>query len=95
MLRGTILSFLMVLVCNSFSYGASAAKLRLGYSAITATMAPLWAGRDNAFFAKYGIDPELIYLAGGARIALAAAPRAGRRSDYFAAQWFDRSEAGL
>ncbi len=66
-----IFSFLMVLVSTSFSYGASAAKLRLGYSAITATMAPLWAGRDNGFFAKHGIDAELIYLAGGSRIALA------------------------
>jgi NitT/TauT family transport system substrate-binding protein len=66
-----ILSVLAVLVATSFSYGASAAKLRLGYSAITATMAPLWAGRDNGLFAKYGIDAELIYLAGGSRIALA------------------------
>jgi len=70
-LRVAILSFLTVLVSTSFSYGASAAKLRLGYSAITATMAPLWAARDNGFFAKYGIDAELIYLAGGSRIALA------------------------
>jgi len=70
-LRVAILSFLTVLVSTSFSYGASAAKLRLGYSAITATMAPLWAARDNGFFAKYGIDADLIYLAGGSRIALA------------------------
>ena len=68
-LRVALLSFLTVLVSPSF--GASAAKLRLGYSAITATMAPLWAARDNGFFAKYGIDAELIYLAGGSRIALA------------------------
>ena len=66
-----ILSLLAVFVSTSFSYGASAARLRLGYSAITATMAPLWAARDNGFFARYGIDAELIYLAGGARIALA------------------------
>lgn len=70
-LRLAILSVLTGLLTSSFSYGASAAKLRLGYSAITATMAPLWAGRDNGFFAKYGIEPELIYLAGGSRIALA------------------------
>lgn len=45
--------------------------MRLGYSAITATMAPLWAGRDHGFFAKHGVDAELIYLAGGSKIALA------------------------
>jgi ABC-type nitrate/sulfonate/bicarbonate transport system substrate-binding protein len=50
---------------------AAAAKLRIGYSAITATMAPLWAGQEKGLFAKYGIDSELIYLAGGGRIALA------------------------
>jgi ABC-type nitrate/sulfonate/bicarbonate transport system substrate-binding protein len=70
-LGGAILSFLFVLVSASPARGASAAKLRIGYSAITATMAPLWAGHDNGFFAKYGIDAELIYLAGGSRIALA------------------------
>ena len=49
----------------------AASKLRIGYSAITATMAPLWAGEEKGLFKKYGIDPELIYLAGGSRIALA------------------------
>lgn len=48
-----------------------AAKSRIGYSTITATMAPLWAGQEKGLFAKYGIDAELIYLAGGGRIALA------------------------
>jgi hypothetical protein len=28
-------------------------------------MAPLWAGQEKRLFAKYGIDAELIYLAGG------------------------------
>ena len=50
---------------------SAAAKFRIGYSAITATMAPLWAGQEKGVFAKYGIDAELIYLAGGGRIALA------------------------
>jgi NitT/TauT family transport system substrate-binding protein len=49
----------------------AADKFRIGYSAITATMAPLWAGQEKGLFAKYGIDAELIYLAGGGRIALA------------------------
>jgi ABC-type nitrate/sulfonate/bicarbonate transport system substrate-binding protein len=46
-------------------------KLRVGYGAVTATMAPLWAADNKGFFKKYGIDAELIYLAGGSRIALA------------------------
>jgi ABC-type nitrate/sulfonate/bicarbonate transport system substrate-binding protein len=58
---------LLLLVVTSYSFGASATKMHLGYSAITATMAPLWAGRDYGFFAKHGVDAELIYLAGEAR----------------------------
>ena len=48
----------------------AAAKFRIGYSAITATMAPLWAGQEKGLFAKYGIDAELIYLAGGGQSRL-------------------------
>ena len=70
-LRLAFLSFFVILLSPLFSYGASAAKLRVGYSAITATMAPLWAALDSNFFTKHGIDAELIYLAGGSRIALA------------------------
>ncbi|MGE5820027.1 MAG: ABC transporter substrate-binding protein, partial [Deltaproteobacteria bacterium] len=49
----------------------AASKLRVGYGAITATNAPLWAADNKGLFKKYGIDAELIYLAGGSRIALA------------------------
>jgi NitT/TauT family transport system substrate-binding protein len=49
----------------------AATKLRIGYSAITTTQAPLWAAEDRGLFKKYGIEPELIYLAGGSKIALA------------------------
>ena len=49
----------------------SATKLRIGYSAITATQSPLWAAEDRGYFKKYGIEPELIYLTGGSKIAMA------------------------
>ena len=49
----------------------AATKLRIGYSAITATQAPLWTAEDRGFFKKYGVEPELIYLAGGSKIAMA------------------------
>jgi len=64
-------SFLVVLAVIVPTRWASAAKLRIGYSAITATMAPLWNAYEKGLFAKYGFDAELIYLAGGSRIALA------------------------
>ena len=49
----------------------AATKVRIGYSAITATQAPLWTADDRGLFKKYGIEPELIYLAGGSKIAMA------------------------
>lgn len=66
-----LLSFVTVFSLLIPARVVQAAKLRLGYSAITATMAPLWAARDMGFFAKHGIEEELIYLAGGSRIAVA------------------------
>ncbi len=49
----------------------AATKLRIGYSAITATQAPLWTAEDRGIFKKYGIETELIYLTGGSKIAMA------------------------
>ncbi len=70
-LPATVLGFVFVSSLLLPAPLAAASKFRIGYSAITATMAPLWAGQEKGLFVKYGIDPELIYLAGGGRIALA------------------------
>ena len=37
-------------------------KLVIGYSAMQASVAPLWVAQEQGFFAKYGIDPELIFV---------------------------------
>ena len=70
-LHALLLSFLLGIASISAAKDSWAAKLRIGYSAITATMAPLWGAQEKGLFAKYGVDAELIYLAGGSRIALA------------------------
>ena len=59
-----LLSFVAAFSLLTAARVARAAKLRLGYSAMTATMAPLWAAREMGFFAKHGIEEELIYLVG-------------------------------
>ena len=61
----------VILCCLFPSLLFAATQLRIGYSAITTTQAPLWAAQDRGLFTKYGIEPELIYLAGGSKIALA------------------------
>ena len=70
-LPATVLGFIFALSLLLPAPLTAANKFRIGYSAITATMAPLWAGQEKGLFAKYGLDSELIYLAGGGRIALA------------------------
>jgi NitT/TauT family transport system substrate-binding protein len=37
-------------------------KLIIGYSAMQASVAPLWIAEEQGFFSKYGIDPELIFV---------------------------------
>ena len=59
------------LVCSLPVPLPAATKIRIGYSAITTTQAPLWAAEDRGIFKKYGLETELIYLAGGSKIALA------------------------
>jgi NitT/TauT family transport system substrate-binding protein len=65
-----IIAVAIAYVWFSVELGA-ATKIRIGYSAITTTQAPLWAAEDRGFFKKYGLESELIYLAGGSKIALA------------------------
>jgi NitT/TauT family transport system substrate-binding protein len=48
----------------------SAEKIYIGYSAISAATAPLWVANDRGLLKKYGLDAELIYLAGGSRVVL-------------------------
>jgi ABC-type nitrate/sulfonate/bicarbonate transport system substrate-binding protein len=37
-------------------------KVAIGYSAMQASVAPLWIAQEQGFFAKYGIDPQLIFV---------------------------------
>jgi NitT/TauT family transport system substrate-binding protein len=42
--------------------------LRIGLNTPTASIAPSWVAKDEGFFAKYGLDVELLPVAGGERI---------------------------
>jgi NitT/TauT family transport system substrate-binding protein len=48
----------------------SAEKIYIGYSAISAAAAPLWVANDRGLLKKYGLDAQLIYLAGGSRVVM-------------------------
>src|ERR1044071_10309544 len=63
---GWFLSNLLLLISISCARFAGAAqdrrKLIIGYSAMQASVAPLWVAQEQGFFSKYGIDPELIFV---------------------------------
>jgi len=53
----------------AFSTGASAQKLVVGYSGITAIQAPFWIIKDAGFFKQEGLDASLIYIAASSTMA--------------------------
>lgn len=46
-------------------------KIRIAYSSISGNTAPLWVTQDRGFFRKYGLDAELVFIAGGSTAAQA------------------------
>ncbi len=60
----------LAIVAAGHDSARSAEKIYIGYSAISAATAPLWVANDRGLLKKYGLDAELIYLAGGSRVAL-------------------------
>lgn len=54
------------------SYGASALqRINVGYPSLNYTMASLWIAKDAGFFAKNGLDAQLIFLRGGNQLSQA------------------------
>jgi NitT/TauT family transport system substrate-binding protein len=39
-------------------------KVRIGYSTMSATTAPLWVAQDEGFLSKHGVDSDLIFIPG-------------------------------
>src|SRR5436190_13725333 len=45
--------------------------MRFGLNTPTANITPAWVAKDEGYFAKYGIDAELVPIPGGERIVTA------------------------
>jgi NitT/TauT family transport system substrate-binding protein len=59
----TLLTAIALIV---LSLPASAAdKLRISYSAVNATQAHFWVAQEKGFFAKHGLEGELLYINSG------------------------------
>jgi len=61
---------LLIAILAGFFFGFAtknfaADKLRISYSAVNATQAFLWVAQEKGFFAKHGLEGELLYINSG------------------------------
>ena len=63
-----LLSLIVVLTLPA---AASAQKMMVGYSGVTAIQAPVWVMKDAGFFKQEGLDADLIYIASSSTMAQA------------------------
>ena len=70
-LQTLVLSLLVTL--GSASSAGAAEKVNVAYSSISANFAPLFIAQEAKLFKKYGLDVDLIYLAGGSKTSQAMA----------------------
>jgi NitT/TauT family transport system substrate-binding protein len=66
--RLIVLSFILIFALPTV---ASAQKLVVGYSGVTAIQAPFWIIKDAGFFKQEGLDANLIYIAASSTMAQA------------------------
>ena len=62
----TLLGLWFSLSCGSRALSAESRKathLKVGYASITGNRIPLWASQDMEFFARHGLETELIFIA--------------------------------
>src|ERR1051325_2171760 len=56
---------LVIVFVSLFPSSPRAEPLRIAYTSIAMVYGPLWLTREAGIFKKHGIDPELLYIAGG------------------------------
>src|SRR5262245_46244459 len=61
------LFFVSTVICFATAAQLQAAdRVRVGLSALSLANSPLWVAEEKGIFKKYGIDPEIILVGGGA-----------------------------
>jgi NitT/TauT family transport system substrate-binding protein len=63
--RTLLVSLLLVSLATVSSASFAADKLRISYSAVNATQAFLWVAQERGYFAKHGLEGELLYINSG------------------------------
>ena len=70
---GPLTSFICAVVAVSLAqpYADAQEKLRVAYTVIAPTQANVWTAKEMGYYAKHGLDVELVLLV-GAPLAVAA-----------------------
>jgi ABC-type nitrate/sulfonate/bicarbonate transport system substrate-binding protein len=66
-MKHSFVSTIVLLLALCFlgpSVGASD-RVKASYAAVNASQSPLWVAQDRGFFAKYGIEADLVFISSG------------------------------
>jgi len=65
LVRALLCLFVLLCAAGESSAAAAPAKIVLAYASMVARTSFIWIAKEQGFFAKYGIDPELILMSRG------------------------------
>lgn len=61
---GLLVFFVLIVICLP-SLAPAAERLRAAYAALNASQSPLWIAQARGFYAKQGLDVELLHISSG------------------------------
>ena len=64
--------FLIVAFLGTIQLAGAQERLRVGLSSVSATQGAMWVAEERGLFKKYGIDPEVIVIGGGASLVVSS-----------------------
>lgn len=64
-LRSVLMGLIVLAVLGLPSTGRAADRVRASYAALNASQSPLWVAQAEGFYAKNGLDVDLIHIGGG------------------------------
>ena len=60
-----LVTFVLVLLAGVTARAYGLDRIKASYAAVNASQSPLWVAQDRGFFAKHGLDNDLIYISSG------------------------------
>jgi NitT/TauT family transport system substrate-binding protein len=67
----TFVAFIVIFIAAAYYANAQTRRVIIGYSSLSSNQTPIWVGKEEGFFKKFGLDVDLILIEGGTRGAQA------------------------